>query len=110
MMPVADPGRVEGNVVFTFLDAFDPNTAELDELKAHYRRGGLGDSTIKKRLEMILIERFAETRRIRHDLERDLGYIHEVLRDGTRRAREVTADTLMRVRRAMGISYESFRP
>ena len=51
---VSDPGRVEGNVVFTYLDAFDPDKAELDELKAHYRRGGLGDTVLKQRLEAIL--------------------------------------------------------
>jgi tryptophanyl-tRNA synthetase len=97
-------------VVFTFLDAFDPNAAELEELKQHYRRGGLGDSVIKKRLEAILIERFADARRRRAELEKDTAYVQEVLRDGTRRAREVVADTLAKVRAAMGISYETFRP
>ncbi len=109
-LKVSDPGTVEGNVVFTFLDAFDPDAAQLEELKQHYRRGGLGDSTIKKRLEGILIERFAEARKIRRELESDRGYIHEVLREGTRRAREAAADTLAQVRRAMGISYDAFRP
>jgi tryptophanyl-tRNA synthetase len=109
-LKVSDPGTVEGNVVFKFLDAFDPNAAELEELKQHYRRGGLGDSVIKKRLEAILIERFSDARRIRGELENDIAYVHEVLRDGTRRARAVVADTLARVRSAMGISYDSFRP
>jgi len=107
---VSDPGKVEGNVVFRFLDAFDPNTSELEDLKEHYRRGGLGDSVIKKRLEGILIEGFADTRRIRRELENDLSYVREVLREGSRRAREVVAATLSQVRQAMGISYDSFRP
>jgi tryptophanyl-tRNA synthetase len=109
-LKVSDPGKVEGNVVFAFLDAFDPNVSEVDELKQHYRRGGLGDSTIKKRLQEILIERFAEARRIRRELEGDRAYIHQVLREGTQRTRGAVAETLAQVRSAMGISYDSFRP
>jgi tryptophanyl-tRNA synthetase len=109
-LKVSDPGKVEGNVVFAFLDAFDPNPAEVEELKAHYRRGGLGDSVIKKRLTAILIDKFAEARRLRGELEGDIAYVHEVLREGTRRAREVAADTLAQVRGIMGIAYEPFRP
>jgi tryptophanyl-tRNA synthetase len=109
-LKISDPGKVEGNVVFAFLDAFDPDNSELEELKQHYRRGGLGDSVIKKRLQGILIERFSDARKIRRELESNRGYVHEVLRDGTRRARQVIADTLAQVRQAMGISYDSFRP
>jgi tryptophanyl-tRNA synthetase len=109
-LKVSDPGKVEGNVVFAFLDAFDPESAEVEELKAHYRRGGLGDGALKKRLTGILIDKFAEARRIRDELENDLAYVHEVLREGTRRTREVASDTLARVRSIMGITYEAFRP
>lgn len=109
-LKVSDPGKVEGNVVFAFLDAFDLNTSEVEELKQHYRQGGLGNSVVKKRLEGILIEKFSDPRRIRRELEKDPGYVHKVLREGTRRTRQVVADTLREVRQAMGISYKSFRP
>ncbi|HFF4556963.1 TPA: tryptophan--tRNA ligase, partial [Acinetobacter baumannii] len=72
---IEDPGQVEGNIVFTYLDAFDPNKEEVEELKAHYRRGGLGDGTVKKRLEGVLKELITPIRERREELAKDPDYI-----------------------------------
>ncbi|PIL85392.1 tryptophan--tRNA ligase [Acinetobacter baumannii] len=80
---IEDPGQVEGNIVFTYLDAFDPNKEEVEELKAHYRRGGLGDGTVKKRLEGVLKELITPIRERREELAKDPDYIMDVLRQGT---------------------------
>ncbi|HFF4552686.1 TPA: tryptophan--tRNA ligase, partial [Acinetobacter baumannii] len=77
---IEDPGQVEGNIVFTYLDAFDPNKEEVEELKAHYRRGGLGDGTVKKRLEGVLKELITPIRERREELAKDPDYIMDVLR------------------------------
>ncbi|HMR34549.1 MAG TPA: tryptophan--tRNA ligase [Geminicoccaceae bacterium] len=98
-----DPGRVEGNVVFTWLDAFDEDLVEVDELKAHYRAGGLGDSVVKRRLEDILQALLAPIRERRRALAADLGHVASVLRAGTERAREVTGATLAEVRDGIGL-------
>ncbi len=98
-----DPGRVEGNVVFTWLDAFDEDLVEVDELKAHYRAGGLGDSVVKHRLEDILQALLAPIRERRRALAADLGHVASVLRAGTERAREVTGATLAEVRDGIGL-------
>lgn len=89
----SDPGRVEGNVVFTYLDAFDPAEDEMAELKAHYRRGGLGDMVLKRRLTAILQKTIEPIRERRAELARDPGFVMDVLRSGTARARRVTEDT-----------------
>jgi tryptophanyl-tRNA synthetase len=89
----SDPGRVEGNVVFTYLDAFDPDIEAVAELKAHYRRGGLGDMVLKRRLTGILQEIIAPIRERRAELGRDRDFIMDVLRTGTARSREVTERT-----------------
>jgi len=89
----SDPGRVEGNVVFTYLDAFDPAEDEVAELKAHYRRGGLGDMVLKRRLTGILQKTIEPIRERRAELARDPGFVMDVLRSGTARARRVTEDT-----------------
>lgn len=102
---VQDPGQVEGNVVFAFLDAFDPNTAEVDELKAHYRRGGLGDSVVKRRLEGLLQELLEPIRARREGLAKDPGAVMQVLKQGSERAREVAAQTLSQVRQDLGLVY-----
>ncbi len=111
---VDDPGKVEGNAVFTYLDAFCtdadfaemwPEYANLDELKAHYQRGGLGDMKCKKFLFNIL-ERFLQPmRQRRHELQQDIPAIYDMLRQGTEQAREVAAQTMDEVRRAMRINY-----
>lgn len=98
-----DPGRVEGNVVFTYLDAFDKDRAQVDELKARYRRGGLGDAEIKRRLEEVLQALLAPIRERRGHLAEDPAYVLDVLRRGTATAREVTQATLDELRAALGL-------
>lgn len=111
---VEDPGHLEGNTVFTYLDAFCrpehfaalwPEYANLDELKAHYQRGGLGDMKVKKFLLNILQEELAPIRQRRAEFARDIPAVYEMLRKGCETAREVAANTLADVRRAMKINY-----
>lgn len=98
-----DPGRVEGNVVFTWLDAFDEDSAAVEELKVRYRAGGLGDSVVKRRLEDILQALLAPIRERRRTLATDLDHVAGILRAGTQRAREVTGATLTEVRDGIGL-------
>ncbi|MGE8522798.1 MAG: tryptophan--tRNA ligase, partial [Acinetobacter pseudolwoffii] len=100
---VEDPGQVEGNVVFTYLDAFDPNKEELEELKAYYRRGGLGDGTVKKRLEGILKELIGPIRERRMELAKDPDYIMDILKTGTDKCRDITQATLDEVKTGLGV-------
>lgn len=100
---VEDPGCVEGNVVFAYLDAFDPDRNGLAELKDHYRRGGLGDGKIKARLEAILQDLIAPIRARRAQLSKDQDYILEVIRKGTERARDRTEATKRDVVRGLGL-------
>lgn len=111
---VSDPGQVEGNMVFTYLDAFCkdeqferylPEYKNLDELKDHYRRGGLGDVKVKKFLINVLDEELEPIRQRRHEYEKDIAYVYEVLRKGSEAAREVAAKTLSDVKDAMRINY-----
>lgn len=102
---VEDPGCVENNTVFTYLDAFYKDKEHLEELKAHYRRGGLGDVKLKRLLIDLLEEELAPIRARRKALEENKEYLYEVLRKGSERAREVAAETLKEVREAMGIEY-----
>lgn len=102
---VSDPGRVEGNPVFTYLDIFDPNTQEVEALKEHYARGGLGDSTVKKRLLEVLENFIAPIRERRKQFEKDPAYAVHILREGTARAREVAASTMHHIRTAMRLDY-----
>ncbi|EML4808677.1 tryptophan--tRNA ligase [Acinetobacter baumannii] len=100
---IEDPGQVEGNIVFTYLDAFDPNKEEVEELKAHYRRGGLGDGTVKKRLEGVLKELITPIRERREELAKDPDYIMDVLRQGTNKCRIITQQTLDEVKDGLGL-------
>ena len=111
---VSDPGTVEGNAVFTYLDAFStdadfaefwPEYANLDELKDHYRRGGLGDMKCKKFLNNVINKMLEPMRQRRHELEQDIPGIYDILRKGTEQAREVAAQTMSEVRKAMRIDY-----
>ncbi len=111
---IEDPGSLEGNTVFIYLDAFCrdehferylPDYANLDELKAHYQRGGLGDVKVKKFLNNVLQEELEPIRNRRKELQRDIPYIYEVLKEGSDKAREVAAQTLEDVRNAMKINY-----
>ncbi|MDV8152782.1 tryptophan--tRNA ligase [Acinetobacter pittii] len=100
---IEDPGQVEGNIVFTYLDAFDSNKEEVEELKAHYRRGGLGDGTVKKRLEGVLKELITPIRERREELAKDPDYIMDVLRQGTDKCRFITQQTLDEVKDGLGL-------
>ena len=102
---VQDPGKVEGNMVFEFLDVFDPEREELEALKEHYRRGGLGDSVLKRRLVEKLEAMLAPFRSRRAEYERDQGALLSEIMKGTERARAIAASTLKEVRAAMGIVY-----
>ncbi len=102
---VSDPGQVEGNVVFAFLDAFEPDTQKVDDLKAHYRRGGLGDSVVKRVLNERLQAIIEPIRTRRRELESDRAEVLAILRRGTLRAREVAGNTLSEVKGAMGLTY-----
>ena len=111
---VEDPGKVEGNTVFTYLDAFCreehfarylPDYASLDELKAHYRRGGLGDVKVKRLLIAVLNETLEPIRARRKEYEGRIGEVYEILRRGSEAARATAAETLREVRRAMKIDY-----
>jgi len=99
----SDPGNIEGNVVFTYLDAFDEDRTALEELKAHYRRGGLGDIAVKRRLDGILQALLAPIRDRRAVLARDPDYVRGVLQQGTLKARQLTQATLEEVRDALGL-------
>ena len=109
-----DPGHVEGNAVFTYLDAFScdadfaefwPEYQNLEELKDHYRRGGLGDMKCKKFLNQVL-NKFLEPMRLRRaEFEKDIPEIYNILKKGTEQAREVGAQTMDEVRKAMRIDY-----
>jgi tryptophanyl-tRNA synthetase len=99
----SDPGQVEGNVVFTYLDAFDPDADAVAELKAHYRRGGVGDMALKRRLTRILQEAVAPIRERRAEFSRDPDFIMDVLRSGTAKAGEVTRRTKDIVTEGLGL-------
>ena len=111
---VNDPGNVEGNTVFTYLDAFCrpehferylPEYPNLDELKNHYRRGGLGDVKIKNFLNAIMEETLEPIRTRRKEFEKDIPAVYDILKKGCDVAREKPADTLSAVRKAMKIDY-----
>ena len=102
---VQDPGHLEGKVAFLYLDAFDPDQAGLAEMKAHYVRGGLGDSLVKARLEACLQDLLAPIRARREELAKDKGHVMQILKEGTAKAREVAAKTADEVKAALGLTY-----
>lgn len=111
---VEDPGKIEGNTVFTYLDAFSteehfakflPDYANLDELKAHYQRGGLGDVKVKKFLNNVLQDVLEPVRERRHYWEQRIPEVYEILRAGSKEAEAAAAATLHDVREAMRINY-----
>ena len=113
-LQISDPGHTEGNVVFTYLDAFCtdehfaeflPDYANLEEMKAHYRRGGLGDGTCKKFLFNVLEETLAPIREERARWAKDIDTVYDILAAGTVKAAETTNETLAQVRKAMRIDY-----
>jgi tryptophanyl-tRNA synthetase len=100
---VSDPGKVEGNVVFTYLDAFCEDRQLVDEMKAHYRRGGLGDVTLKRHLEEVLQSLLAPIRERRARYAAEPDYVMGIVREGTRKARARTEATLTELRSALGL-------
>lgn len=100
---IEDPGKVEGNTVFAYLDAFDPDQAEVARLKEHYQKGGLADGVIKARLIEVLEEFLTPIRTRRAEYAKDMGHVQQLLKEGTLRARSVVQATLKEVRSAMGI-------
>jgi len=102
---VEDPGTVEGNPVFAYLDAFDPDKEGLEAMKDHYRRGGLGDIAVKRRLQEVLSAELDPIRARREDFANDPETVMRILKEGTAAAREVAAKTLNEVRKAMRIDY-----
>ncbi len=113
-LQVSDPGHLEGNTVFTYLDAFAkdehferycPDYANLDEMKAHYQRGGLGDVKVKKFLNNVVQEELEPIRNRRAEYEKDIPEIYNILKKGSDAAREVAAQTLSEVKNAMKIDY-----
>jgi len=100
-----DPGKIEGNVVFEYLDAFGDDKKKVTELKEQYRRGGLGDVVVKNYLFEVLEKMLAPIRDKRAELEKDPARVMEILAEGTRRARQVASQTLKEVREAMGLIY-----
>ena len=109
-----DPGQVEGNPVFIYLDAFCrdehferylPDYKNLDELKAHYMRGGLGDVKVKKFLNNVLQEELEPIRQRRKEFEKDIPAVYRILEEGSQKAESVAARTLADVKRSMKINY-----
>ena len=111
---ITDPGKLEGNTVFTYLDAFSkpehferylPEYANLQELKDHYTRGGLGDVKVKNFLNSVMQEELEPIRNRRHEYEKDIAYVYDILKKGSEEAEKVAAKTLADVKAAMKINY-----
>lgn len=102
---VADPGQVEGNMVFTYLDVFGTDTKKIAELKEHYRHGGLGDVKIKRYLIEVLEAELAPIRKRREEFAQDPEHVMQLLQQGSQQAQAVAAQTLKEVKQAMGIAY-----
>ncbi len=102
-LKVTDPGQVEGNVVFAFLDVFDPDKLKVEELKEHYRRGGLGDGVLKQRLTGVLEDFIKPMRERRQQYEKDPAEVMRIYKEGSLKAREVASRTLQGVRQAMAM-------
>jgi len=103
-LKVEDPGKIEGNVVFTYLDAFHPDTKYVSKLKEHYQRGGLGDGTTKKILEECLQEILKPIRERREQYLKDKAQLIDILRAGSEISREKTNDILLRVKSVFGLN------
>lgn len=102
---VEDPGQVEGNVVFTYLDIFDPNKEEVAILKEQYRKGGLGDVKLKLRLNDVLQDLLSPIRKRREEFAKNKDLVYKILEEGSKKAEKIAAKTLEEVKEAMGINY-----
>lgn len=102
---VSDPGQIKGNTVFTYLDTFCTDKETLQEMKDHYRRGGLGDVKVKKYLNEVLQAELEPIRNRRKEFEKDIPEVYRILKEGSEKAREVAASTLKEVRETIGLEY-----
>lgn len=102
---VEDPGQVEGNMVFTYLDIFDPDKEEVSRLKQHYQAGGLGDVKIKRYLNEVLEAQLAPIRKRREEYAKDVASVYQMLKEGSAKANAVAEQTLAEVRAAIGVNY-----
>lgn len=102
---VEDPGKVEGNPVFIYLDAFCDDKKAVEEMKAHYEKGGLGDVKIKRYLNEVMQAKLEPIRTRRSEYEKNMDYVYEILKKGSEKAREKASETLTEVRDAIGINY-----
>lgn len=104
-LKVSDPGKVEGNTVFTYLDVFDADTAEVEKLKEHYKRGGLGDVVLKKRLIEVLNTMLEPIRMRRAECAQDKQYAMQIVKEGTAKVQEIAKKTMQEVRQAITLNY-----
>ncbi len=104
-LKIIDPGKVEGNTVFAYLDEFDPRVEEIEELKAHYRKGGLGDVALKKRLTEVLEKVIAPIRQKRVEIAQDPVHVLSVLKEGCEKTMLEAEKTMVQVRQAMKLDY-----
>ena len=104
-LKVEDPGQVEGNPVFDYLDVFDPDQDRVQKMKDHYQRGGLGDSTVKKHLIDVLLSFLVPIQEKRLQFSKDKQEVFRYLKKGTEKAIEVTSKTLLEVRNVMHLDY-----
>lgn len=102
---VEDPGKIEGNTVFTYLDVFDPDKDKVAELKEEYQKGGLGDVKIKRYLNKVLEAELAPIRERREKFAQDEDAVYEMLLEGSKKANKVANETLQQVRDAIGLNY-----
>ncbi len=102
---VSDPGKIEGNTVFTYLDVFADDKQKVAELKEHYQRGGLGDVKVKDYLFEVLEATMGPIRERRREFAKDPAAVYDILKAGTEKANAVASQTLLEVRKAMGIDY-----
>jgi len=103
---VEDPGKIEGNVVFTYLDAFDPDKAKVQELKDHYQKGGLGDVKVKRYLIDVLNNMLDPIRARRKELEKDPDAVMDIALQGSEKVREIAMQTMKEVKAAICLNYE----
>ena len=102
---IEDPGQIEGNMVFTYLDIFDSDKQKVAELKEHYQAGGLGDVKIKRYLNEVLEAQLGPIRKRREEFAQDIPSVYAMLKEGSQKANAVAEQTLAEVRAAIGVNY-----
>jgi tryptophanyl-tRNA synthetase len=104
-LKISDPGQLDGNIVFTYLDIFGEDKKTISEMKENYKNGGLGDVAVKKYLNEVLQAKLTPIRQRRLEYVQNLDYVRQVLQDGSKKARAKAAETLSEVRAAIGVNY-----